>query len=288
MNVPIASIVTGPLSGFIVSTYGWRNVFIIEGAIAIILLFIWFPLISDRPGDAKWISKEEKDYIESKLREEQELLKGKEVAKVSLGKLLTNVNMWKLIVIYMCFCIGTYGFALWLPTLLKTLTHSGMTGVGLLSAIPYAGTIIGLYVFAQLSDRTMNRRLYTAIPLLAFGICLMLSVVFKNNVWVSFAFLIGCGVFFQAPSSTFWTMPPLLFESDMAASSRGIINGLGNLGGFLGPYLVGFLTTLFNSGVGIYTLAGFMVIGFLVTMTLPEKTAGTNTKSRLSKSQAVE
>lgn len=288
MNVPIASIVTGPLSGFIVSAYGWRNVFIIEGAIAIILLFIWFPLISDRPGDAKWISKEEKDYIESKLREEQESLKGKEVGKVSIGKLLTNVNMWKLIIIYMCFCVGTYGFSLWLPTLLKTLTHSGMTGVGLLSAIPYVGTIIGLYVFAQLSDTTMNRRLYTAIPLLAFGICLALSVVFRSNVWVSFAFLIGCGVFFQAPSSVFWTMPPLLFESDMAASSRGVINGLGNLGGFLGPYLVGFLTTLFNSGVGIYSLAGFMVIGFLVTMTLPEKTAGTNTKSSLSEGQALE
>lgn len=285
MNVPIASIVTGPLSGWIVSTYSWRHVFVIEGIVAFVLMFIWLPLISDRPSEAKWIAKEEKDWIETKLREEQEALGGNKSEKVPFSKVISNGNVWKLSIIYCCFCIGVYGFALWLPTILKDITKSGMTGVGLLSAVPYIGCIIGLYVWAKLADKTMNRRFFTAIGLLIFAICLVLSVVFKSNTWMSFIFLIGCGVMFQAPSSTFWTMLPLLFDSDMSASTRGVVNGIGNLGGFIGPYLVGMLTTMFSQGVGLYTLAGFMVLGFLLTMTLPGVTTGSDLKSNLPKNE---
>jgi len=276
MNIPIASIITGPLSGWIISAYSWRYVFIIEGAVAFLLMFIWLPLISDRPSDAKWISKEEKDYIESTLREEQIALGGKKVVKHSIGTVLSNKNIWKLIAIYFCFNTGVYGFALWLPTILKTLTHSGMSGVGMLSTIPYIGTIIGLYVFATLSDRSMNRKLYTAIPLFGFALCLFLSVVFKSSIWVSFAFITGCGVFFQATSGVFWTMPPILFDGDMAASSRGIINALGNLGGFAGPFLVGLLTTHFGAGIGTMSLVAFLFLAFLITLTLPAKTGAMN------------
>jgi sugar phosphate permease len=282
MNVPIASIITGPLSGLIVGTYGWRQVFIIEGAIAFVLLAIWFPLISDRPSDAKWISKEEKDYIENKLREEQELLGNTKAEKVSFKEVIKNGYVWKLSIIYCCFCIGVYGYALWLPTIIKQLTKSSMLGVGLWSTIPYIGTIIGLLVFAKLADKTMNRRFFTASGLLVFAVCLALSVVTKNNVGLSFAFLIGCGVLFQAPSSTFWTILPLLFSSDEAASARGVVNGIGNLGGFIGPYLVGFLTVAFNQGIGLYTLAGFMVLGCILTLTLPGITAGEGLKSNSS------
>lgn len=287
MNIPIASIITGPLSGWIISAYSWRYVFIIEGSIAFLLMFIWLPLISDRPCDAKWISKEEKDYIENSLREEQAALGGKGVVKQSIGKLLSNHNIWKLIAIYFCFNTGVYGFALWLPTILKTLTHSGMSGVGMLSTIPYIGTIIGLYVFATLSDRSMNRKLYTAIPLFGFAFCLLLSVLFKSNIWVSFAFITGCGVFFQATSGVFWTIPPILFDSDMAASSRGIINALGNLGGFAGPYLVGLLTTHFSAGVGTTSLVVFLFMAFLITLTLPAKT-GKLSGAQLQNNQAVD
>lgn len=285
MNVPIASIITGPLSGYIVSAYNWRYVFIIEGVIAFVLMAFWLPFISDRPSEAKWISNEEKDYVESRLREEQEALGGNKSEKVSLSKVISNINVWKLNIIYCCFCVGVYGYALWLPTTIKSLTKSGMTGVGLLSMIPYIGTVIGLYFVGKLADKSMNRKFHTATGLIIFAICLVFSVIFKNNTWLSFVFLIGCGVYFQAPSSTFWTMLPLMFDSDMAASSRGVVNGIGNLGGFLGPYLVGFLTSTFNAGVGMYCLAAFMVLGFLITLTLPEVTAGVDPKLNLQQNK---
>ncbi|MBC2580517.1 MFS transporter [Clostridium sp. DJ247] len=274
MNLAIAAIITGPLSGWIISVYNWRMVFIIEGIISLALMFIWLPLMSDRPEDAKWISQEEKDYINTKLREEQEALRKSEGEKVSIGEILKNINMWKLILIYFCYQTGIYGFSLWLPTLLKTLTRSGMAGVGLLSVFPYIGTIIGLYIFGTRSDKSGNRKLYTGIPLIGFSICLLLSVQFKSQVWVSFAFLIGCGVFFQAASSVFWTIPPMLFSAEAAGGARGVINALGNLGGFLGPYLVGWLTYRYSSSAGIYSLVVILALGFLLTMTLPAKTAG--------------
>jgi sugar phosphate permease len=287
MNIPIASIITGPLSGWIITAYSWRAVFIVEGIIALALMFIWLPLISDRPEDAKWISEEEKEYINRKIREEQEAISGKEIRKVSIGELLSNPRVWKLILLYFFYQVGIYGFSLWLPTLLKSLTHTGMGGVGMLSTVPYIGAIAGLYIFAKLSDKTMNRRLYTALPMLGFAICLVLSVQTKNSIWVSFAFLSGCGIFLQSASSIFWTIPPILFSADMAAGARGVINALGNLGGFIGPYMVGWLTYKYSSSVGIYSLVVFLALGFLLTMSLPAETAGQKDNLNVNSGKAI-
>jgi len=164
MNNPIAAIITGPLSGLILSRLSWRYVFIIEGVVSLLLILVWLPLISDRPEDAKWISKEEKDYITKKLHEEQGILKATETKKVALKEILLNKTMWKLIMIFFFYQTGVYGFSLWLPTILKDLTKTGMTQVGLLSTLPYIGTIIGLYVFGNLSDKSMKRKKYVVIP----------------------------------------------------------------------------------------------------------------------------
>jgi predicted MFS family arabinose efflux permease len=142
--------------------------------------------------------------------------------------------------------------------------------VGVLSIFPYIGTIIGLYVFANLSDKTNNRRKYIIIPLLSFAACLYLSVVFQQYIWVSFIFLVGCGVFLQAAAGVFWTIPPALFSGDVAAASRGVINALGNLGGFLGPYIVGALIQYYSYNTGIYFLICSLVIASLITISLPK------------------
>ncbi|WP_029422679.1 MFS transporter [Alicyclobacillus macrosporangiidus] len=274
MNIAIANIITGPLSGWILTIWNWRGVFIVEGLLSLALIAIWLPMMSDRPRDAKWISQAELQYIEGKLRQEEEAVRKDQAGPVSMGTLLANGNIWKLILIYFCYQTGIYGFSLWLPTILKSLTHMGMGSVGWLSAIPYIGTAIGLYIFASRSDKSNNRKLYTGLPMIGFAICLLLSVWTKNHIWVSFAFLVGCGVFLQAASPTFWTIPPLLFTPEVAGGARGIINALGNLGGFLGPYIVGLLTSIAGSNAGIYGLAVFLALGFLLTLTLPSKVSG--------------
>ncbi|MBH8608853.1 MFS transporter [Thermoactinomyces sp. CICC 10521] len=274
MNIAIASIITGPLSGWILSIWNWRMVFIIEGIISLALIFVWLPLISDRLQDAKWISEQERDYLVKRWRTEQELLKANPQGPASFAELFANKNMWKLILIYFCYQTGIYGFTLWLPTIIKQLTHAGMGSVGILSVFPYIATMIGQYLFATLSDRSMNRKLYTGLPLLGFALCLLLSVQFQSQIWVSFAFLVGCGFFLQAASGVFWAIPPVLFSANVAGAVRGGINALGNLGGFLGPYIVGWLTASFSPEAGIYGLILFLATGFLLTLSLPEATTG--------------
>lgn len=277
MNIAIASIITGPISGWIISLFGWRMVFIIEGILSILLIFVWWPFISDRPAEAKWISPAERDYLIRRLEEEQQAIAATESGPVSYGQIFSDVNMWKLIFIYFFYQTGIYGFAMWLPTLLKNLTNTGMTNVGLLTILPYVGTMAGLYVFAQLSDRSLNRRLYTALPLLGFAICFILSVQFNNIMWLSYAFLVGCGFFLQAASGIFWTIPPLLFPAEVAGGIRGVINALGNLGGFLGPFAVGWFRTTFQSyDAGIYSLVVALLAGFILALSLPANTAGGN------------
>ena len=272
MNIAVASIITGPLSGWIISSFGWRWVFIGEGLLSLALILIWFPLISDSPEEAKWISPEERDYLTSSLAAEQARMKSMAAAPVSYRAVLRDPNLWKLTLLYFFYQIGIYGFAMWLPTLLRNLTATGMTTVGLLSMFPYIAMIFGLYVFGRLSDRSGNRRRYTALPILGFALCFLLSTLLNNNVNLSFGFFVACGLFMQSASSIFWTIPPMLFPSEVAGGVRGIINALGNLGGFIGPFAVGWLRTTFNSfDIGAYFLVGMLTIGFLIALSLPSK-----------------
>jgi MFS family permease len=272
MNIAVASIITGPLSGWIISNFGWRWVFIGEGLLSLALILVWFPLISDSPEKAKWISPEERDYLTSSLAAEQARMKAVATVPVSYRAVLRDLNLWKLTLLYFFYQIGIYGFAMWLPTLLQNLTAKGMTAVGLLSIFPYIAMIFGLYVFGRLSDRSGNRRRYTALPILGFALCFLLSTLLNNSVSLSFGFFVACGLFMQSASSIFWTIPPMLFPSEVAGGVRGIINALGNLGGFVGPFAVGWLRTAFNTfDIGVYFLVGMLTIGFLIALSLPSR-----------------
>lgn len=268
MNFAIASIITGPVSGWIISFSSWRWVFIIEGCLAILLILIWYPLISDRPENAKWISEGEKNWITDKLKSEQMEIESNFEDSSSEKSVYKNSELWKLTTSYFCYQVGIYGFFLWLPTLIKQLTNSGIGIIGMLSVFPYIGTLIGIWIFSVLSDKTMNRKMFTALPMVGLAISLVMSVQFKNSIWVSYGFLILCGFFLQGYNSSFWSMPPLIFKSSEAGSARGFINALGNLGGFIGPYFVGWLTVAVNSNVSIYFLAVTIIIGCLINSSI--------------------
>ncbi|MGF7398288.1 MFS transporter [Thermoanaerobacterium thermosaccharolyticum] len=267
MNFAIANIIASPFSGWIMSISNWRWVFIIEGIIPFALLLIWYPLISNFPEEAKWISKEELNWIKDELAKENELVeKTASNDDNKIGSIFKTSKLWLLTFTYFFFQIGIYGFYLWLPTLIKELTKTGIGVVGLLSAVPYIGSMIGIWLFSALSDKTQKRKLFTVLPMLLFALSLLLSVAFKSNIWVSYAFLVLCGFFVQSYNSSFWAVPPMIFKSDVAGAARGFINALGNLGGFVGPYLMGLLASYFNTNVGIYILAISLVIGSITEL----------------------
>lgn len=283
MNNPIASIITGPLSGYILVKYNWHYVFIIEGIISLLLILVWLPLISDRPETAKWISVEERDYLVERLKQEQEAFEIGQKKKASLKEIIFNRTLWKLILIFFFYQTGVYGYTLWLPTILKNLTKTGMDQVGLLSIFPYIATIIGLFVFGSLTDKTSKKKRYVIMPIVGFAICLFLSVAFQHSIWLSFGMLVGCGFFLQAASAVFMTIPPTVFSGEVAGGATGIINALGNLGGFLGPFLVGFLMQAFTYNISIYSLVISLIIAVLITTTLPKEKDESVHKSEITR-----
>jgi nitrate/nitrite transporter NarK len=245
-------------------------------------------MVADHPHQAKWLSVREKDWIESQLA--ADLVNNPYIAgkKSSFGEILSNINIWKLIGIYFFMQVGFYGFSLWMPSLIKEITHSGMGRVGMLSIFPYILTIVGQYWFAKRCDATMNRRLYTALPFIGFALCLFLSILLQQNMWMSYGMMVVCGFFLQAYAGPFWTLPALLFPHNVVGGVRGSINALGNLGGFIGPYMVGALTTNVGQSTALYTLVGSLLIAAALTFTLPAITANGSTESQVVKNVMAE
>ncbi|RJT42187.1 MFS transporter [Rahnella woolbedingensis] len=271
MFVPIAGIITAPLSGWIISALDWRWLFIIEGLLSAAVLVMWALTVCDRPQEARWISAEEKNWLITTLAAEQKAIAGKEVKNASLSAVLSNKTMWQLIALNFFYQTGIYGYTLWLPTILKELTHSTMGQVGVLAILPYIGAVAGMLLFSSLSDRTGKRKLFVFLPLLGFAACMFLSVILKNYVWVSYAALVGCGFFLQSAAGVFWTIPAKLFSAEMAGGARGVINALGNLGGFCGPYAVGLLITFYSKDAGVYCLAISLTLAAFMALLLPAR-----------------
>ncbi|MHC8354334.1 MFS transporter [Pseudomonas sp. LB3P81] len=271
MFVPLAGIISAPLSGWIISALDWRMLFIIEGLLSAVVMVLWLLTVSDRPQEAKWISRGERDYLITTLREEQRAIQDKQVKSVSLKAVLGDRTMWHLIALNFFYQAGIYGYTLWLPTILKELTHSGMGMVGMLAILPYLGAMFGMLLFSNLSDRSGKRKVFIVVPLASFALCLFISVTLREHIWWSFAALVGCGVFLQSAAGVFWTIPAKLFSAKVAGGARGMINALGNLGGFCGPYIVGVLISLYDQSVGVYSLAILVALAALLAWGLPAK-----------------
>jgi sugar phosphate permease len=272
MFVPLAGMITAPLSGLVLAAYDWRHLFFGAGALSLLCLVAWIALADDSPETARWVSPQEKAYILEALREEQERKRaGGTPAAASFRAMLRTPTIWLLIAINFCYQVGIYGYTMWLPTLLKNLTHGGMGKVGLLATLPYVAMMLGMFATSYLSDRTGKRRVFVLLPLVGFAACLALSVLTHASTIVSFGFLIGCGFFLQAAAGVFWAIPPKLCSVEMAGSARGLINALGNLGGFCGPYAVGVLTQHVSAAAGVYSLAVTLAVAGVLALTLPKR-----------------
>jgi MFS family permease len=279
ISLPLSAALTNPISGFVVQHYGWRGLFFFEGVVSLSLILIWWPLISDRPETAKWISKEEKEYLLTTLASERSKREAKmkmvRQTKWSYGHLLRDKNLWVMTILYFCYTSGGYGYLMWLPTLLKNLTKMSLTNVGWLSALPLVAAVAGVYGFGALSDRKGNRRIWCANALWGFGIAFWISTIFPGHIWITYALIVVTGLLSKAMQSPCWSMPALVFPEGVSGGARGIINGIGNLGGFLGPVLVGWFTTKTGSmNGGIHALTVVLLIGGTATMLMPKITAG--------------
>ena len=263
--LPISSILMAPLSGLMLDHTDWRWVLVLQGLPPLIWAVVWWFAVADHPSQARWISREEAEHVESSLAED-------EAAKPSVGSgsyldAIKQKSVLILIAIYFFWITGFYGFTLWLPSVIKTLTNDGSsTEVGLLSAIPFTVALIVMIANAAWSDRTGKRRQAVAVPLVVSIVALLLGQVVEGGVLQMVLLCVVAGALY-APYGPFWAIPAGVLRIEVVAVAMGLINALGNLGGYVGPYIVGWLTdSTGTSTTGFGVLTGFLAVAVVLVL----------------------
>jgi MFS transporter, ACS family, tartrate transporter len=267
--IPFANVMGSPLAGWVLGVHwlgvaGWRWLFILEGIPAIILGIATIAYLTDWPHQAEWLPTHERDWIEEELKREKEAKAA--VRSLSVWQAVRMREVVLLALVYFLALVGLYGFNFWFPTILKRASGLPIMTLTLVAAMPYLLGLCALLWVGWHSDRTAERRWHTAIPLLLCGVFLVLSVALRSHLWVGLGSLILAGACTTAFLPSFWALPTALLSESAAAASIGLINSVGNLGGFSGPYLIGYLGSIthsFTAGLLILT-AGLFASGILV------------------------
>lgn len=255
--IPTSQMLGAPLAAWLLRVQwmgydGWRWLLIIEGIPAVIFGVITLFYLTDHPRQARWLEPEEREWLASELDAE----KAQRTAHPSMWKALRNPDVLLLAAISMLGLTPNYGVNLWLPKMVQRLSSFGVTQVSMIAAIPYLVTIPAMLAIGWNSDRTGERKWHTAIPRLASGLALTGCIFTASNVWLSVVLLSIAVMGFYCAHPGFWPLPNLFLGRSAAAASIGLINSFGNLGGFIGPYVLGFLTGRTGSfGAGLLVLA---------------------------------
>jgi ACS family tartrate transporter-like MFS transporter len=242
--VPVSGVIGGPLSGALLTLNGlfglagWQWLFLVEGLPAILLGVIVLVYLTDRPETADWLGPAEKDWLVSRLTAERTSRDG--ALQIGIFAALTNPTIWHLGVIFLCAAIGFYGYSFWAPLVIKSLTGSSDLNVGIILGAISAVTIISMVLNSAHSDRTDERPWHVAVPLLVmaagfFG-CAFLS---EPNLSILSLALIPIG--HCAAYGPFWSMPTRFLAGAPAAAGVALVVTIANVGGFLGPTLIGAL-----------------------------------------------
>jgi ACS family tartrate transporter-like MFS transporter len=273
--IPVANVIGSPLAGAILSVHwagwpGWRWLFVLEGLPAVVLGVVTLYFLPDWPADAKWLAKDEREWITRELETEKAAKAG--TREISVGEAVRMPRVILLTLIYFLSVTGIYGFAMWFPTILKRATGYSNLTVTLLAALPYVAGVAAMLLNGWHSDRSRERRWHTAIPLFAGAASLGLAIFFSNSLGVAFALMIVVGACTTAFLPSFWPLPSEFLVTSAAAAAMGLINALGNLGGFLGPYAMGFLRSHTGSfAPGLLVLLMCMAAAGILVLFLPAR-----------------
>lgn len=256
--VPIAGVIGNPLSGWILERLagvhglaGWQWMFLVEGLPSVLLgVVVLFTLI-DEIDRAAWLTEEEKRLLARNVAADAE-----NAVAHSLRDALGNARVWLLGLVYFGIVIGLYGIGFWLPTLVKATGVEGALTIGLLSAVPYAVASLVMILAGWSADRHRERRWHLAAPCALGAVGLAASAVYSaHTIPALLALTMACaGIMAALP--LFWSCPTAFLRGAAAAGGIALINSLGNLAGFVSPYMVGFIKDLTHStDAGLYALS---------------------------------
>jgi len=271
---PISNLIGSPISGLLLGIHwlgfaGWRWLFIIEGAPAIIFGVVTLFYLTDWPEQAKWLKADERTWIAAELERERLAL---ESQSRSIWRTLCRIEILWLCIAYFGGSCSVYGFTFWLPTIVKKLSGFSNLEVSAVAALPYLVGLIAMLVAGWSSDRTGERRKHTAFFLAIIAVGLALSL-FQNGIVIPMLMFCVAAAGMYSFIPCFWSIPAGFLTGTAAAATVGLINSIGNLGGFAGSYIVGYLNRKTHSFVAgaIYLAACSAVAAVLVLLVRPEK-----------------
>jgi D-galactonate transporter len=262
--IPVAGILGGPISGWIMGAVGgaglanWQWLFIIEGIPSIIMGVLTLASVVDRPGAARWLTASEKQFVLADLELDQRQAGPRSHRFVEA---LREPRMWLLTAIYFCLVSANPTLGFWGPTIINNLGVKSNMTIGMLSAVPYLVAVVGIMLVSRHSDRTLERRYHCALSCLAAAVGLVLIGVFASTPPLAFAALVLGVTGVLSAFAPFWQIPTTLLASTAAAGGIALINSFGNLSGWLGPFVVGWLKDLTGTtSAGLYVVAGLEVL----------------------------
>jgi len=266
--IAVAGVIGNPISGWIMDMFsgamgltGWQWLFVAEGIPSIIVGFWVISYLDSSIEDAKWLNPDEKALLAANLVAED-----KNKTEVRLSDAFKSGKVWVLCAIYFTLMIGLYGIAFWLPTIVKAFGIKGYLGVGLITAIPYGIAVIGMLLISRHSDKTGERRLHYVYNVCAGALGLVLSGVFASNPVLAIIFLSisTLGVIGSMP--LFWPIPSAFLAGTAAAAGIGIVNSVGNLGGYIGPNIPVWAKLISaDPSAALYIIAGILLFGAALT-----------------------
>ncbi|EPM0750004.1 MFS transporter [Klebsiella pneumoniae] len=273
---PVTVLWMSIVSGYLIHSWGWREMFIIEGIPAVLWAICWWILVRDKPSEVSWLNEQEKETLQKAMDSEQSNIKPVR----NYGEALRSRNVIMLCAVHALWSIGVYGFMMWMPSILKSAAHMDIVAVGWLAAVPYLAAICLMLTVSWLSDKFQNRKLFIWPLLLIAAIAFFDSwMVGDHAFWFSYALLVIAAACMYAPYGPFFALIPELLPRNVSGVSMGLINSFGALGAFLGAWLVGYLNGI-TGGPGVsYT---FMAIALLASVVLMYNVRANNEPSSSS------
>ncbi|KAF1021524.1 MAG: putative metabolite transport protein NicT [Paracidovorax wautersii] len=277
--IPISGVLGSPLSGWMMGTFaghhgldGWQWMFLLQGLPTIALGVLVYVLLNDGIEKAHWLDAHEKRLLLAELAQDEQKRRGSAHAADSFASVLRNRAVWMLGLVYFCIQMGVYAINFWLPTIVKSLGFQSPVTVGWISAIPYFCASLFMIWIGRSADARKERRWHLSGPLL-MGLCgLMLATQADGNPTLAIVGLSLATMGALAGLPMFWPLPTAFLGSAAAAGGLALINSLGQIAGFVSPFLVGWIKdTTGSTHVALYILSAVLLLGALLVLRVPAK-----------------
>lgn len=274
LALPVGGLIGAPVSTWIMDNImwaglsGWRWMFVLEGIPAIILGIVVLFYLTNRPRDAKWLTDEEKAWIEGELEKEQ--IASSRVNKASKREMLKDATVWKLSAFYFVAYTGVYGLSFWIPTIIKSLSETATTNleIGWLAMLPYLVAIPSLLIVGWSADRIGKHKLHLFITLIIAMIG-FIGCAIASSVAPMVVMLMLTSVGLYGFTGCFFAYLTFFFTESTAPVGIALVNSFAALGGFVGPMILG----MFTVSSGMFLLAGLIAVGIFILLTTKRREA---------------